>query len=222
MSFSRQKIQGHDHPSGGDGFGAHRIEGIGDKHIPWIHNVKNTDLVIAIDDQDTMNLVRLFNEPIGRDYLVQEQGVSQALVDQLGLLGISGIANVLMCIKMAKYYDLQSDDVLVTIWTDSMDLYQSRLEELRVEFGDYSKTQAAVDYNISLQNIKTDNMEELTYQTRKRIHHLKYYTWVEQQGKTVEELNQQWYDKSYWSSTHDATPKIDQLIHEFNDRVGLL
>ena len=45
-----------------NGFGAHRIEGIGDKHVPWIHNIKNTDMVIAIDDEDSQNLLRLFNE----------------------------------------------------------------------------------------------------------------------------------------------------------------
>lgn len=28
-----------------NGYGAHRIEGIGDKHVPWVHNVKNTDAV---------------------------------------------------------------------------------------------------------------------------------------------------------------------------------
>ena len=44
-----------------NGFGGHRIEGIGDKHIPWIHNVKNTDMAIAIDDEDSQRLLRLFN-----------------------------------------------------------------------------------------------------------------------------------------------------------------
>jgi hypothetical protein len=203
------------------GYGAHRIEGIGDKHIPWIHNVRNTDMVVAIDDNDTMNLVRLFNEPKGRDYLVK-QGVSSDLVNKLGLLGISSIANVLMCIKMAKYYELTKDDILVTVWTDSMDLYQSRLQELRVEMGDYSETQAAVDYHRSLNGLKTDNMLELNYLQKKRIHHLKYYTWVEQQGMTHTELDRQWYDhKNYWGSVHSMTPKIDDLIVKFNEKVGI-
>jgi cysteine synthase len=204
-----------------NGYGAHRIEGIGDKHVPWIHNVRNTDMVVAIDDNDTMNLVRLFNEAKGRDYLVK-QGVSSNLVDKLGLLGISSIANVLMCIKMAKYYELTKDDILVTVWTDSMDLYQSRLQELRTEMGDYSETQAAVDYHRSLNGLKTDNMLELNYLQKKRIHHLKYYTWVEQQGMAHTELDRQWYDqKNYWGSVHSMAPKVDELIVKFNEKVGL-
>lgn len=204
-----------------NGYGAHRIEGIGDKHIPWIHNVRNTDMVIAIDDNDTMNLVRLFNEPKGRDYL-EKQGIRPDIVEKLGLLGISSIANVLMCIKIAKYYELTKDDILITVWTDSMDLYQSRLQELRVELGDYSEIQAAVDYHRSLKGLKIDNMLELNYLQKKRIHHLKYYTWVEQQGMTHTELDRQWYDhKNYWGSIHSMVPKIDKLIEKFNEYVAL-
>ncbi|MFQ5980759.1 MAG: pyridoxal-phosphate dependent enzyme [Candidatus Heimdallarchaeota archaeon] len=204
-----------------NGYGAHRIEGIGDKHVPWVHNVRNTDMVIAIDDNDPINLIRLFNEPAGRKYL-KKQGVSTELVDQLGLMGISSIANVLCCIKMVKYYDLNEHDVLVTVWTDSMDMYQSRLVELRQQYGEYTEINAAVDYHRSLLGLRTDNMEELNYQTQKRVHHLKYFTWVEQQGKTVEELDRQWFDKSYWKSIHDSVDSIDALINQFNERVGLL
>ncbi|MGW8318979.1 MAG: pyridoxal-phosphate dependent enzyme, partial [Candidatus Promineifilaceae bacterium] len=96
-----------------NGFGSHRIEGIGDKHVPWIHNVKNTDLVMGIDDEATMGLIRLFNEPTGQEYLVS-QGVPAALVDQLALLGISGVANMLSAIKFAKYYELGAGDIVLT------------------------------------------------------------------------------------------------------------
>ena len=205
-----------------NGYGAHRIEGIGDKHVPWIHNVKNTDVVIAIDDQDVINVVRLFNEPVGKEYLIQDLGVPEKLVNNLHLMGFSSIANVLMCIKMAKYYDLQSDDVLVTVWTDSMDLYQSRLQELQTELGDYTKVEAAVDFHRSIKGLKTDYMEELSYQAKKRIHHLKYFTWVEQQGMDIRELDRQWYDKQYWANIHKLTPKIDELITSFNEKTGLL
>jgi cysteine synthase len=201
-----------------NGYGAHRIEGIGDKHVPWIHNVKNTDMVIAIDDNDSMNLVRLFNEEKGQEYL-EKQGISKELINQLSLMGISSIANVLMCVKMAKYYDLQKDEVLVTVWTDSMDMYQSRIKELRAEHGEYTETKAAIDFHRSLLGQKIDNMEELSYQARKRIHHLKYFTWVEQQRKNVEELDQQWYDKRYWKSIYSLVPQIDHLIKEFNKKV---
>jgi len=112
-----------------NGFGAHRIEGIGDKHVPWIHNAKNTDMVVAVDDEIPMNLIRLFNEPEGKKYLVQ-QGVSEELVNQLDLLGISGVGNLVSAIKFAKYYELGENDVVATVLTDSMEMYQSRLREL--------------------------------------------------------------------------------------------
>jgi cysteine synthase len=125
-----------------NGFGGHRIEGIGDKHVPWIHNMKNTDMVMSIDDEACMSLVRLFNEPAGRAYLV-EQGVPEALVDNLDLLGVSSIANVLSSIKFAKWYELGEHDVVLTVFTDSMELYESRLQELHEEHGEYTKVDAA-------------------------------------------------------------------------------
>ena len=115
------------------GYGAHRIEGIGDKHIPWIHNVKNTDMVIAVDDAACMALMRLFNEQEGWSYLAK-RGVKEEVIVRLPLLGISSIGNLLCAIKFAKYYELTSRDVVMTVWTDSMELYQTRLKEMRDEF----------------------------------------------------------------------------------------
>lgn len=206
-----------------NGFGGHRIEGIGDKHVPWIHNVKNTDFVFAIDDEDSQKVLRLFNEPKGREYLVKEAGISQELADKLGYLGISGIANVMSCIKMAKYLELTENDVIATVLTDSAVMYDSRVKELQEADGEYTDMMAAVDYNKHILSLKTDNMEELTYTSRKRIHNLKYYTWVEQQGKTVEELNALWYDyDNTWGAVHKQAGQIDELINEFNERTGLL
>lgn len=205
-----------------NGYGAHRIEGIGDKHVPWIHNVKNTDFVVAIDDRDAMNWVRLFNEPAGHKYLKSDIGVSSEIVDQLDLLGISSMANVLFAIKMAKYYEMTNKDVIVTCFTDSMEMYQSRVKEQRQQFGEYSQLKAGIDYYRSIKEIKTDNMLELSYIDKKRVHNLKYFTWIEQQGKTLEELNQQWYDDNYWGAIHKLTPKFDSLINSFNEKVGLL
>lgn len=204
-----------------NGYGAHRIEGIGDKHVPWIHNVKNTDLVIAIDDRDVMALLRLFNEPSGQTYL-RKQGVPATVLEQLPLMGISSIANMLQAVKMAKYYELTNRDILLTIFTDSLELYGSRLAELTAEYGPYDETQAAIDYHAHLRAITTDAMQELTYQEKKRIHHLKYYTWVEQQGKDLAELNAQWYDADYWDNIHAQVGAIDALITAFNQQVGLL
>jgi len=204
-----------------NGFGAHRIEGIGDKHIPWVHNVKNTDMVVAIDDEATIQIMRLFNEEIGKEYLAM-QGVSPEIIEQLPLLGISGIGNVLSAIKMAKYYEMGPNDIVMTIATDSMEMYGSRVEEERELNGPLTMLDAAGIYHRYLLGERTDNLIELTYAERKRIHNLKYYTWIEQQGKTSEELNAQWYDPTYWTSLHGMDAEIDKLIERFNERVGLL
>lgn len=200
-----------------NGFGGHRIEGIGDKHVPWIHNMKNTDMVVAVDDEHTMRLLRLFNDKAGRDYL-KEQGIDPALVDKLDLLGISCICNVLTAIKFAKYYELDENDVVMTVFTDSEAMYTSRLAELNEERGAYTRDNAIADYEM-LQQIGTDALQELTYADRKRVHNLKYYTWVEQQGKTYEEINAQWYDRDYWQSIYRLKPELDKLIKEFNEKV---
>ena len=155
-----------------NGFGAHRIEGIGDKHVPWIHNVRNTDMVIAIDDRDTMALLRLFNEEVGQQYL-REQGVGAEDIEKLSLLGISGVANLLSCIKFARYYQLTERDVVMTVFTDSMEMYGSRLTEMEAEEGPYSTLRAAVDYHCCLLGQKTDNIQELSFADRQRIHNLK-------------------------------------------------
>ncbi len=202
-----------------NGFGGHRIEGIGDKHVPWIHNVKNTDMVIAIDDNDSQDLTRLFNEPEGRDFLARDLGVDREWLEQLSLLGISGIANLLCCIKMAKYYEFTENDVVATVLTDSIVMYGSRIEELRERDGAYSHEKAAVDYARHLGGLKTDNMLELTYPERKRVHNLKYYTWVEQQGKTAEELTDQWYGTAF-ADVHTQAAAIDELIEAFNAEVA--
>ena len=204
-----------------NGFGSHGIEGIGDKHIPWVHNIKNMDMVIAIDDEATMAIMRLFNEPAGKDYLIS-QGVPQDFMDQIDLIAISGIANMLSAIKMAKYYEMDENDVVLTTATDSMEMYQSRLEELREELGELTSTDAAVIYGRYLQQAGIDHVKELSYYDRKRIHNLKYYTWVEQQGKTYDEIQAQWYDDNYWTNVQGKTDQIDSLIDSFNQRVGLL
>ncbi len=206
-----------------NGFGGHRIEGIGDKHIPFIHNVKNTDMAIAIDDEDSQRLLRLFNCEEGKKYLVEELGLNKDFVEILSWLGISGIANILCCIKMAKYYEFTEHDVLGTVLTDSAVMYQSRIEELNEMYGAYSLTDAKLDHNVHMLSLKTDNLLELTYAERKRIHNLKYYTWVEQQGRTVEELNALWYDtEGTWDKVHKQCDELDELIKAFNDEVGIL
>lgn len=204
-----------------NGFGAHRIEGIGDKHVPWIHNIKNTDIVVAIDDNAVVNVMRLFNEPAGKQYLARK-GVPEETIGKLDLMGFSGIANMLSAIKFAKYYELGPNDVVLTVLTDSMELYGTRLEEYRASYGPFDAFAAAEAFARDLHGVTTDNLEELSYQDRKRIHNLKYYTWVEQQGKTYEEIQVQWYDPCYWTDVQKQAAEIDEQITAFNEQVGLI
>ncbi len=192
-----------------------RIEGIGDKHIPWVHNVKNTDVVTSIDDEDCMRIFRLFNENKGKKFLAGE-GIEKEFINKLDVIGISGIANMLSAIKTAKYYEMNSDDVIISIATDSSALYQSRLDELREERGEYSELQAAKDFEKCIYGTRTDNMKELNYVDRKAIHNLKYFTWVEQQGRSIEDLNQLWYDRNLWQNIFHQVEKWDEMIEEFN------
>jgi len=198
-----------------NGFGGHRIEGIGDKHVPWVHNVRNTDVVAAIDDEDCMRVLRLFNEDEGKKYLASS-GVVSSELEKLSLLGISSIANMLAAIKTAKYFEMNEDDVIFTMFTDSADMYGSRVKELEKERGKYSLIEAAKDHAAPIAHQSIDYFKELTYMERKAIHNLKYYTWVEQQGKTYEEILAQW-DPEYWHSLfEDEVTYFDSLIEEFN------
>ncbi|MFZ4401524.1 MAG: pyridoxal-phosphate dependent enzyme [Bacteroidales bacterium] len=201
-----------------NGFGGHRIEGIGDKHVPWVHNVKNTDVVTAIDDEDCMRLLRLFNEKDGKE-LLKAEGFDDKFIEDLNMIGISGIGNILSAIKTARHFELTGDDVIFTLATDSAQMYTSRLEELHAEKGDYSLLQAAKDLEKCLLGQKTDNMKELTYNDRKAIHNLKYFTWVEQQAKEIEDLNQLWYDREIWNKLFHQVDRWDEMIMEFNEMV---
>ncbi len=201
-----------------NGFGGHRIEGIGDKHIPWIHNVRNTDLVAAVRDEDCMRLLRLFNEDEGILTLL-DMGISQQIIYKLPLLGISSICNLLASIKLAKYFELGEHDVILTMFTDSAELYQSRLTELQNLQGTYSKLQANLDFEGCIKNQSYDNLLELSYWDKKRIHNLKYYTWIEQQGMKLEELNAQW-SPDYWTEIYEKdVQEIDRLIIDFNQLI---
>jgi cysteine synthase len=202
------------------GFGEHRIEGIGDKHVPWIHNARNTDLVAAIDDEATMRLLHLFNEPAGRAEL-SSAGVADGVISSLPLLGISSICNLLAAIKTASYFELDANDILFTSLTDSVELYRTRLAELNQERGAYTERQAAGDRERFLAGATTDHLKELGYYDRKAIHNLKYFTWVEQQGKTVEQLNALW-SPGFWEDLAAELPRWDEQIAAFNRDTGVL
>ena len=201
-----------------NGFGDHRIEGIGDKHIPWIHNLRETDAAIGVDDELPIRFIRLFNEPAGQK-LLAENGVGQDVLDKLEWMGISCIGNMIGAIKFAKYYELGENDVVFTVFTDSMAMYQSRLTELNTERGVYDQRQADRDYD-RLSGISLDYVMELSHVDKRRVHQLKYFSWVEQLGKTVEELRAQWDDyRNYWGCLRTQSVDLDKMIDEFNAEV---
>ena len=202
-----------------NGYGDHRIEGTGDKHVPWIHNVRNTDAVTAIDDEACVSLVRLFNEPEGKRYL-GTRGISEEFIQTLPLLGISGIGNLLSSIKFAKYYALTGRHIILTVLTDSMELYGTRVEEMRESRGPYTQIQAAADYHHYLMGEGTDHMLELANPDRRRIHNLKYFTWVEQQGVSIADFVER-RDQKFWTGLHALIPAWDAMIDEFNGRTGV-
>lgn len=203
-----------------NGYGAHRIEGIGDKHIPWIHNVKNTDAVCAIDDEDPLRILRLFNEKEGQKWL-KKNGVNDETIARLPWLGISSISNMLSSIKLAKYYEMNENDIVFTIFTDSKEMYNSRLDEMNQSMGLYSELTANVDWTSIVKKQSIDYFKELSFYDKKQIHNLKYFTWVEQQGKSVDELNAQWSDETYWSERFNSAAQWDKLIEDFNGQVGI-
>jgi cysteine synthase A len=187
--------------------------------VPWIHNVRNTDVVTAIDDEATMSLTRLFNEPEGAPVLA-DYGVSHEVIERLPSLGLSSICNALAAIKTARYFELGERDILLTSFTDSVDLYRTRLGEMRAERGRYTERQAAADLERYLLGATTDHLRELRYPDRKAIHNLKYFTWVEQQRKTVEELDALW-APSFWHDLADQLPEWDAAIQAFNGETGV-
>jgi len=148
--------------------------------------------------------------------------VAPALTEQLDLIGISGWSNIIAAAKFAKWFELGPNDLVATVATDSMEMYGSRLEELTAERGPFTATNAAVAFERHLLGQGLDNILELNHWDRKRVHNLKYFTWVEQQGKTYEEIQAQWHDEDYWTGIPRQLEKIDRLIEAFNERVGLL
>ena len=204
-----------------NGFGEHNIQGIGDKHIPLIHNVTNTDVVVAISDRATDELDVLFNSPAGRAYLVDKKGISPTLIVALEHFGFSSICNTLAAIKTAKLLGLGPDDAIITIATDGAALYPSeRAKTVASRFGnDFTTVDAAEVFGEHLANVNTDSTIECTERDRNRIFNLGYYTWVEQQG-TPFELFEARRSQSFWRGLRRYLPVWDDLINEFNARVA--
>jgi len=195
-----------------NGYGVHDIQGIGDKHVTWIHNVNNMDAMMCIDDMNCKKGLQLLSEPEGRRTLIERYGCDPEAIAPLGdLLGISGICNILGAIKTAKYYGLGKKDVIATIATDGLDRYHSVMDDMRRQFGALDTAAAVGRVEGIFHSTGTDWVQPGTVENRKRWHNLKYYTWVEQQGKTVEELEAQ-RDPDWWVSHQDLVGEIDKRL----------
>ncbi len=197
-----------------NGYGAHEIQGIGDKHVTWIHNVFNMDALMAIDDMDALKGLRVFSEAAGRQVLGERFGLAPQLINQLSqTLGISGICNIIGAIKTARFYDMKSDDVIVTVATDAMERYGSVMAQLRDQRGPLDEATATAIVDGVFHRAGIDWVMEGSREARERWHNLKYYTWVEQQGKSVAELDAQ-RDPAWWVGHQEQVAEIDKRLLE--------
>ena len=204
-----------------NGYGEHNIQGIGEKHVPLIHNVMGTDFVIGVSDRasDALNIV--FNTVAGRAYLSGHRHVDQQTLSSLGDLGLSSIANVLGAIKYAKYMALGPDDIVLTVATDGAEMYHSEIEIARAkQFArGFSEVEAAQAFGQHLLGAATDHVSELGRFDRERIFNLGYYTWVEQQGTRLDHFDER-RDQRFWDELMNLVPIWDALIEDLNAAVS--
>jgi len=194
-----------------NGYGSHDIQGIGDKHVTWIHNVMNQDAIMCLDDIECKKGLQLLTEEAGWNTMVKRFGVPQASVEKMAtLFGISGVCNVLGAIKTAKFYGYGKNDTIVTICTDNIDRYHSVMGEMTERFGKMDEAEATARAHI-FQDQSTDWIHEGTTDMRKQWHNLKYYSWVEQQGKTVQELDAQ-LKPEWWEAEQAKVAEIDKML----------
>ena len=207
-----------------NGFGEHNIQGIGDKHIPLIHNVMATDFVVGISDAATDSLALLFNTAVGRAFLLDRKGIAPGVVDSLSVLGLSGICNVLAAIKVARHQRLGSADVVMTVATDDMAMYGSEKEKALVKHfagTGFDALAAAETWGRHLAGQSTDHVLELGRAERNRIFNLGYFTWVEQQGVSLEDFEAR-RSQTFWRGLRELLPVWDRMIDEFNEYTGAL
>lgn len=196
-----------------NGYGAHRIEGIGDKHVTWIHNVWSMDALMCVDDIACVRGMALLHESEGQQVLAERYRVPRESLNQMyELIGISGVCNVLGAIKTAKYYNMGKQDLIVTVATDGVDRYYSVLDWLRATEGPLDQAMAAGWVETTFRGQGRDYILEGTREVRERWHNLKYYTWVEQQRMSVKELDAQ-RDPGWWHDHQALVTDIDTRIH---------
>lgn len=203
-----------------NGFGEHNIQGIGDKHIPLIHNVMNTDVAVGVSDTATDGLFMAFGSEEGKR-LLSERGVADEMIDSLAHFGLSSICNLLAAIKTSKKLGLGPEDVIMTVATDGSELYGSerhRLAELRYG-GEFTARDATEALEQHLWGVDTEHTEVLGERGRDRIFNLGYFTWVEQQGIEIDDFVAR-RDQTFWDSLHFLDDEWDEAITEFNARTA--
>ena len=195
-----------------NGYGGHDIQGIGDKHVTWIHNVLNMDAIMCLDDIECKQGLQVLTDEAGQETLTRRFGIPAEKARALAtIFGISGVCNVLGAIKTAKHYQFGQQDVIVTICTDAIDRYHSVMADMARAYGAIDETRAAMYIEAIFHGQKTDWIKDGTPDLRRQWHNLKYYTWVEQQGKTVEELDVQ-RDPEWWIKHQQLVPEMDRRI----------
>ena len=199
-----------------NGYGEHNIQGIGDKHVPLIHNVMNSDYVVGVSDEATNNLNLLFNTDEGRKYLTNRRGLNAEFVGRLPEFGFSSIANIIASIKLAKKMKLTKDDAIITVATDGADLYKTELAKTKKQFSKiYDQITCAEIFAKNFDAISVDHTLELSQIDKERIFNLGYYTWVEQQGTSLEEFENR-RNQSFWDKHYKDMISLDEKIKEFN------
>jgi cysteine synthase len=197
-----------------NGYGAHEIQGIGDKHATWIHNVRNMDALMCIDDTACLKGLQVLTEQAGWQVLENRFGLPGESICQLAtVFGISGVCNLIGAIKTAKFYGFGKSDLIVTVCTDDIGRYGSVMNWLTERQGAMDEAEATARTTNIFHGAGLDWIQEGTVHNRNRWHNLKYYTWVEQQGKTVEELDAQ-KDPEWWVEQQLRVSEIDGLIRE--------
>jgi len=199
------------------------IQGIGDKHVPLIHNVGNTDLVVGVHSEITDSMAILIDTKVGQAYLRERRGVANDLIEKLPVLGYSSIANIMGAIKAARYYGYGPDDVIVTVATDSSKLYESEFDHITDKMfgGRFDSVNAGETFGRAILGASTADVMELGEVEKRRVFNLGYYTWVEQQNITVGEFRDR-RDQEFWQTVRNQLPRWDALISDFNSRSAAL
>jgi hypothetical protein len=172
------------------------------------------DAIMCLDDIACKQGLQVLTDEAGQRVLAEEYGIPMAKLKSLAsIFGISGICNVLGAIKTAKHYQLGRQDVIVTICTDAIDRYHSVMDDMRAQYGPITDARGAAYIESIFHGATTDWIKDGTPDMRRQWHNLKYYTWVEQQGKTVEELDAQ-KDPQWWVDHQELVPEMDARIKE--------